>query len=168
MSQGQLQAVLAGGAVFGVLSALPVIDTCCCLWMVCGGLVAAYLTQQGRPEPLQPGEGALAGLLAGIAGSVMFAVVSVPVRLVTAPIRQRIFEGLLDSSAQVPPELRQYLEGFSSDGGFGAVLVGLLVTFPLMLVLGSIFSTVGGLLGALFFRTSPPPASPAAPPPLPG
>jgi hypothetical protein len=157
-----LQAVLAGGAVFGVLSALPVVDTCCCLWMVCGGMAAAYLTQQGRPEPIQLGDGALAGLLAGVAGAVIYAVTSLPVQFVTAPIRRRLVEGLIDSAAELPPELRQFLDGFGADGGVGSLFLGLVLMFPLMLILGSIFSTLGGLLGALIFRSTPK-ALPAAP-----
>ena len=43
---GYAQPALAGGLVMGVLSALPLIsalNACCCLWVVSGGLVAAYV-----------------------------------------------------------------------------------------------------------------------------
>ena len=42
------QAVLLGGLFIGVLSALPIINlaNCCCLWIVGGGAIAAYLGQQ--------------------------------------------------------------------------------------------------------------------------
>ena len=159
MGQVQLQAVLAGGALFGVLSALPIVDTCCCLWMIGGGMVAAYLTQQGRPEPIQLGDGALAGLLAGVVGAVIYAVASVPVQLVTAPVRRRLVQSLMDSAAELPPEMRQFLDGIGGDGGVGSLFLGLALMFPLMVVLGSIFSTLGGLLGALIFRSNPPAVS---------
>lgn len=166
MPQIQLQPVLAGGAVFGVLAALPVVGTCCCLWMIGGGMVAAYLTQQNRPDPVELGQGALLGLLAGVAGAVMYAVVSVPIRLATGPLMGRIFEGIL-SSPDIPPEVRDLFEGMSTDGGLGSIMLGLMVMFPIMLILGCLFSTFGGLLGALIFRKTPPavPASSQPPPP---
>ncbi len=166
MGQIHLQAVLAGGVVLGVLSALPIVDTCCCLWMIAGGMVAAYLTQQNRPDPIQMGDGALAGLLAGIAGAVIYALVSLPVQFITAPIRRRVFQGFMDSAADMPPEFREYLDGFAAaDGGIGAIFIGLLVSFPFILILGSVFSTIGGLLGALFFKRNTPPVPATAPPP---
>ena len=53
----------------GVLSALPLVaagNLCCCLWVVSGGVVAAYLLQQNQSAPITPGDGALVGLLAGV------------------------------------------------------------------------------------------------------
>jgi len=40
-----------------VLSALPLISAgnlCCCLWVISGGLVAAYLLQQNQSTPIAP------------------------------------------------------------------------------------------------------------------
>ena len=57
----------------GVLSALPLINAgnvCCCLWVVSGGVVAAYVLQQNQTAPITPGDGALVGLLAGLIGAV--------------------------------------------------------------------------------------------------
>jgi hypothetical protein len=55
------------------------------------------------------------------------------------------------------------LERFSENSGVLGVLFG----FILMLVVGMVFTTLGGLLGALIFRSSPPVALPAPPPPPP-
>jgi len=58
----------------GVLSALPVIsagNACCCLWVVSGGVVAAYLFQQNTSRPITPGDGAMVGLLAGFIGALV-------------------------------------------------------------------------------------------------
>ena len=45
---------LLGGLFIGVLSALPVVQicNCCCLWIIGGGLLAAYLQQQNQPVSL--------------------------------------------------------------------------------------------------------------------
>ena len=68
------QPALIGGVVMGVLSALPIItagNVCCCLWVVSGGVVAAYLLQQNQTTPITPGDGALVGLLAGLVGALV-------------------------------------------------------------------------------------------------
>ncbi len=156
-----LQPVLYGGLFMGVLSALPIISigNCCCLWVMGGGMVTSYLTQHGKTDPIQLGEGAFGGFLAGVLGAVVYAIVSVPVQLVTSPIQRGLLEAWLNSSADVPPEAREMLERFSESSG----MIGVLVGFIFMLMVGMVFTTVGGLLGALIFRSSPPVAS-AAPP----
>jgi hypothetical protein len=83
------------------------------------------------------------------------------VQLVTAPLMRGMMDRFLESPAEVPPELRQLLEG--ADGGFGSILLGLMVMFPIMLVAGAIFSTLGGLLGSVIFRKNPPATQPAPP-----
>ena len=52
---------LIGGAAMGVLSALPIVNmgNCCCLWVLGGGAIAAYLLQQDHPAPINLGDGAL-------------------------------------------------------------------------------------------------------------
>jgi hypothetical protein len=161
MSQVMLQPVLFGGLFMGVLSALPIISlgNCCCLWVIGGGMVTAYLTQHGRPDPIQLGDGALGGFLSGVVGAVVYAVVALPIQLVTAPVQRRLMDGLLESAADVPPEVREMLEGLGAGGGLSAVAIG----FFFMLAVGMVFSTLGGLFGALIFRSTPPPAAPSAP-----
>ena len=54
-----------GGLVMGVLSALPLISAgnlCCCLWIICGGVVAAYMLQQNSETPITQSDGALVGM----------------------------------------------------------------------------------------------------------
>ena len=157
------QAVLIGGVFNGVLSALPIIDVgnCCCLWVIGGGVVTAWLLQREQSDPLDLGEGALGGLLAGVVGAAVYAVVSLPVQMVMGSLG--MFEvGELD----VPPEIREFIEAFSS-----SVALRVLVGSVLMLILGAIFSTLGGLVGAFFFRRTVPPAAPGGtdivPPPPP-
>ena len=154
MDGSRAQAVLLGGAFNGVLSALPIVSAanCCCLWLIGGGTVTAYLMQQGQSKPLALGDGAIGGLSAGIVGAFVYAVVSVPVRAVTAPLQQGVAE-MLDASADVPPEVLEMVEQLSSSTAW-TIIVGFLV----MLLAGMVFSTLGGLLGALIFRkeTLPP------------
>jgi hypothetical protein len=138
-----------------VLSALPLVgafNACCCLWIVSGGAVSAYLLQQSDPEPIEVGDGAIAGLLAGLVGAFVNLVISIPVTLLMAPVMQRWID--LMSEQGMPPEFREMI-----GSGVGSA-VGIVVGFVFSLVAGVIFSTLGGVLGALIFRRPPPPAPP--------
>lgn len=161
MKQSQLQPVLFGALFIGVLSGLPIINiaNCCCLWIVGGGMLTAWLQQRGQAEPLSLGEGALGGLLAGIAGAVVYVAVSIPISIVTTPLQRAFMEMMMDLGADIPPEVRDTFDNLSAEG----ILLGAVIGFFAVLFAGMIFSTLGGLFGALLFRPSVPPAPPAPP-----
>jgi hypothetical protein len=160
------QPALVGGLVVGVLSALPIVsagNVCCCLWVVCGGVAAAYLLQQNQTAPLTAGDGALVGLMAGAIGAFVSLLLSIPITMVLAPMERAFFEQL-SSSGRMPPALRGYMNGSVS------VSIGLILQFLFMLFVGPGFSTLGGLLGAAIFRKPLPPLVPGVidvPPPPP-
>lgn len=141
----------------GVLSALPIISAanCCCVWLIGGGAITAYLLQQGQSEPISLADASVGGCLAGVFGAFVSAVISVPIQLVTQPL-QRQMADLLRGNADIPPELAEMV-GQLSDAGVSAVLFG----FVVMLLLGMVFSTLGGLLGSIVFRPSRPAAKDA-------
>lgn len=155
-----LKPALMGALVMGVLSALPGVslgNCCCCAWLVTGGLVAAYLLQSGTPQPITMGDGALVGLLAGLFGAVVNLIVSVPMHMLTGPFQQRIFQRLAESQPDLPENVRQMVDNM----GIGALSVaGTIMVFFMMLVLGAVFSSVGGLLGAFFFKKKVAPEPP--------
>jgi hypothetical protein len=160
MKPDKLQPAIYGGLFIGVLSALPFVsiaNACCCLWVVAGGVLAAYLMQQNFPAPITAGDGAAVGLLSGIIGAVVTVVVTIPINLALGPMQRRVIERLLDTAQDVPPEMREMLT--SMQMGVGA----LVLSFFMYLAAGLIFGTLGGLLGATLFRKSAPP-----PPPPPG
>ncbi|HKE87906.1 MAG TPA: DUF5518 domain-containing protein [Vicinamibacterales bacterium] len=157
------QAALVGGLFIGILSALPVIKyaNCCCIWIIGGGIVAAYLDQQNDQRPITPGRGALAGLFAGVFGAVVWLVAALAVRALLAPLEERMASAFLRNAPDIPPDVRTILENAGTSS-----VVEYVVFFVLFLFAGSIVSTVGGLLGAAFFRNDVPPAL-GGPPPLP-
>lgn len=139
----------------GVLSALPIISAgniCCCLWVISGGVVAAYLFQQNTATPITPSDGALAGLLAGLVGALVIFVISIPIDLLVAPMERAMVQRILDNGS-LPPEARDVLERYGR-GPMGGVFFIVRRIFLLMLwsFTGGIFSTLGGLLGALIFK----------------
>ena len=160
-----LKPALMGGLVMGVLSALPGVslgNCCCCAWLVTGGVVAAYLLQSNTPRPITMGDGALVGLLAGLFGAVVNLVVSVPMNILTGPFQQQLVQRFADSQPELPENVRQMVDNM----GVGAVsVVGTIMAFFMMLILGAIFSSLGGLLGAFFFKKKA--AIEPPPPPFP-
>lgn len=162
-----LQPALLGGVVIGVLSALPVINlaNCCCAWLLFGGGLAAYLVQQGRPDPISVGDGALVGLMAGAIGAVVWTLVSIPLAAVLSPFQTDMVDQVLSNASDMPPEAREFLEGLKTAPVMGAMAI---VGFFLTLCVTSVFGMIGGLFGALFFRKSaPPPPPPPVPPFIP-
>jgi hypothetical protein len=138
----------------GTLSALPLVNAgnaCCCLWVISGGVVAAYLLQQNQPEPISTGDGAIAGLLAGLCGAVVSFVLSIPITILVGPVERRLILRLLDAGGGLSPESRTIIENPNPI----ATVLGLVFAFVMMIFLGAIFSTLGGLLGAAIFRRKP-------------
>jgi hypothetical protein len=160
MSPPKLFPALLGGTFIGVLSALPIVNVanCCCLWLLAGGVVAAYVMQQNHPAPIRAVDGALVGLLAGVIGAFVYLLVSLPISIVMAPIVETMRGRMLQEAQDMPAEVREAVERFGS--GSASVAVG----FVMYLFLGMVFSPLGGLLGAALFRK---PAPPQAPPPVP-
>ena len=159
------QPALIGGLVMGVLSSLPIINAgnlCCCLWVVSGGAVAAYLLQQNQTEPITPGDGALVGLFAGIIGAAAGFVISIPIGLLMEPMQRAMIQRTLEMSGNMPPALREMLENYGQPrtamGIMGRIMLRL-IGFFFMLFIGSMFSTLGGLLGAAMFKKTPPPVA---------
>jgi len=174
MSPSKTQPALLGGLAIGVLSALPVISAanCCCAWILFGGGLSAYLMQQNHPEPITAGDGAIAGLLAGLVGAFVWLVLFIPLTAFMAPFQSDLIQRMLSSSTDMPPEVRDLLEGLGSPQGIG---IGMVFSFFVMLCISSVFGMIGGLFGALLFRKSQPPTPPPptfepptfSPPPLP-
>jgi Family of unknown function (DUF5518) len=164
------QPALIGGLVMGVLSALPVVaagNLCCCLWVVVGGAIAAYLLQQNQSTPIQPGDGALVGLLAGLVGAFVQFVVAIPVSIMVAPFEREMLQRVLEMAGSMPPEMRDALERYSGrdmELGFGFLILRRVVALVFGLFVGGIFSTIGGLLGAMIFRKDTPPGVIDVPP----
>ena len=147
------QPVLVGALVMGVLSALPLISVgnlCCCLWVISGGVAAAYVLQQGQAEPITPADGAFVGFLAGLAGAVVYLVISLPVEVVIGPMEREMMRRMVEGMSGV--------EGFRSYADRADLVstpVRAFLGFVMMLFVGAVFSTVGGVIGALMFKKPP-------------
>jgi hypothetical protein len=152
------QPALYGGLVMGVLSALPFVaagNICCCLWVVSGGLVAAYVLQQNQAAPITAANGAIAGLLAGLVGAFVHLLISIPIGILMAPLERAVLDRLLEITSSMPPDVRSYVEQYAiaeRDSTAGGQIARRIGGFIFMLFVGGIFSTVGGLIGAAIFK----------------
>ena len=163
MTPAKLQPALLGGVTIGILSALPVINlaNCCCAWILFGGALAAYLMQQNHPEPIQTGDGAIVGLLAGVIGAFVWVIVSVPISMAMAPFQSELAGRVMRDAPNMTPEMRRVFETMS---GAPAIGIGLIFGFFVMLMVSTLFGMIGGLFGALMFKKNLPPV---IPPPIP-
>jgi len=157
MDSGRLQPAILGGLFIGVLSALPLVSAgncCCCLWVVSGGALAAYLRQQNLPFQIAASEGAIVGLFAGLIGGVATTIFSIPMEMAMGPFQRQIMERVLSSNPDFPPEMRDMMERTAV--GTASIALKLAVN----LVTGVVFGLLGGLLGAAIFKKTPPPPPP--------
>ena len=153
----------------GVLSALPLVNVgnaCCCLWVISGGMVAAYVFQQNQQTPMTPGDGALVGLFAGLIGAVVQVVVSLPLDLLVGPMYRELAQRAVEMAGSMPPEMRDLLDRISRRGtpSLAFLVVSKVVSAMVWGFLGAIFSTIGGLLGAVMFKKNLPPGVIDVPP----
>jgi hypothetical protein len=142
----------------GVLSALPLISVgnlCCCLWVISGGVAAAYVLQQGQPQPITPADGAFVGFLSGLAGAVVYLVISLPVEVVVGPMEREMMRRFIEGMSGVE-NFRDYANRADLVGTPLRVFLG----FVMMLFVGAVFSTVGGVIGSLLFKKPPIPVTP--------
>jgi hypothetical protein len=159
------QPVLLAGLFIGVLSGLPIVsfaNFCCCLWVVAGGVLAAYWEQQTLPVPISPGRGALVGVQAGLVGAVVWLIVAAVFAAVLAPLQQAVIESLRDSP-ELPPAYRRLMELVAREG---SATLSLAVGFILH-ACASAFAALGGLLGAALFKRNAIGPDAGVPPPLP-
>ena len=98
-----------------------------------------------------------------VAGAVVYFLVAAAVSAVMAPLGE-FTDAMTRSRTDMPPEVRQVFEWVSANPSLALVF-----DFFARLFVGSIVATVGGMLGAAFFRNDVPPAlgGPVQPPPLP-
>jgi hypothetical protein len=145
----KLKAALLGGLLIGVFSGvhslIPIVSMCCCIWGIIGGALAALIYIKGSPTPVQMGEGAMVGGLAGVVGGVIYVLIYLPIALLWGMATMQ--EQLDRSGVHLP---------FS---GSILMVIGSLVGAILLVLL----ATLGGVIGTAIFEKRK--GSNAAPPP---
>jgi hypothetical protein len=138
-----LKPAFLGGVALGVLSALPLVNCCCLLWLGGGGMLAVYLLRQDFLGEIDAGLGAKVGFLAGMIGALFWQILELPIAYITSPQRIQQIQDLLQD--HIPSEVLQRVLSLLGDP-FN----------PLVLVIGILFkavscgvlTTLGGVLGS--------------------
>jgi len=148
--QSVLKPAFLGGVALGVLSALPLVNCCCLLWISGGGLLAVYLLRQDFAGEIAAGLGAKVGFIAGMIGALFWQILELPIAYITSSQRTEQIQQLLQNS-NFPAETMQLVE---------KVLSLMADPFhPFVLLVGLIFkgvacgilTTLGGVVGAAFW-----------------
>jgi hypothetical protein len=148
---------LIGGLFIGVLSALPFVSVlnCCCLWVITGGYIAAWLQQKNHDLPITVADGAGVGLLAGCFAGIFY-YLSALLYVSLGPAVASMPDSFMRSAQDMPPEVRRMMHEL---GPQGLLLVGSLFFWCIALV----FGTIGGVLGGVMIRKPSPPPPPVPP-----
>jgi hypothetical protein len=144
----KLKPALLGGLIVGVLSAIPIINYCCCIWSIGGGALAAYLYIKSSPVPVTMGDGAMVGGLAGVCGGIIYLILGLPIALVFG--MASMTENLHRSGVELPVS------------GFLLIIVASIIGAIILALL----ATLGGVIGVAIFEKRkgdglpPPPPQP--------
>jgi len=153
------QPAMLGGLFIGILSSLPYVrgaNVCCCLWVVVGGLLTTYMRQQQQPEPIETAEAILGGLIAGAIGATLTLIGNWAFDSGASAIAIDRLREQLDANPGLSPQMRDMILNFVA--GRGVIFLRLAIT----LVVYTIFSMLGALLGLAFFKKKPTPPPPPA------
>ena len=153
---------LIGGAFIAFFSEVPVLNigNClCCLWVVLGGFVGAWLYRRNLPEKTEmtSSDGAVTGLLSGVYGALFGAFLQYFFSFVGFNFSNTFFKTMSEYWKDMPKEFSDSLEQLRLYSEYSPffVLIGLVVG----LVRNAIFATAGGMLGAALLKKSQTPKS---------
>jgi hypothetical protein len=132
---------IAGGLA-GLLSSLPIIGMLNCLlcgWLWLGGGMAVWLYNKREGGSLTVGQGALVGVLTGVAAAIV------------ATLLGAVLSGLgLSAISLSDPEMARNFESIGGAAAITAIVAALGLFFNLIFF--ALFGTLGGIIGAAIFQ----------------
>jgi hypothetical protein len=156
----KIKPALIGGVVVGILSVIPfvsLVNVCCCLWAILGGMLGSYLYVKNSPTPATAGDGAIVGVLVGLIGAAIAIVLGVPIGLAMGSTMRGLLLSLIES---IDPG---QVEMFRAQMEASQTITRAIVNSIIAAVFLFIFSIIGGLIGIPLFEkrkgnlTPPPP-----------
>ncbi|MEW6456799.1 MAG: hypothetical protein AB1410_08835 [Acidobacteriota bacterium] len=149
-----LKPALIGGVFTGVLSGLPgigIFNIVCCLWVIIGAMIASYILTKESPIIVKSGDGALTGILSGLFGAIISAILHIPFQSLNAKYVGRIVARLMEISGEgMPPGFDDFYKGIGkfSINTLPFFFIGLIFN----MILFAMFGALGGLIGAALFK----------------
>lgn len=160
-----LKPALIGGVAMGVLSSLfslvPILGCCCCIWVIGGGVLAAYLYVKDQTAPVTLGRGVALGLLTGFIGGIVMGIFSIPIHMLSGANVAEEMRRSMESLPNVPPESRRIMENLFAREGIQTIFY--IAQFIMMSIASCILSMLGGAIGVALFEKRKPGAPPDAP-----
>ncbi len=162
-SPEMLKPTLISGVLFGTVGAVPILNSincaCCALVVACGFFASYLYSRECRRQGagFRPGTGATVGLVAGAFYALTTTLLTGLILAFFPPDWGQAFE----QARQMPwsrPEVIESMQNLLRSTSPFVLLVLLLFFWVLV---GAVFSTVGGLIGGAAFKVVP--QSPAPP-----
>ena len=145
---GMLVPALIGGAFAGILSAIPLFNCFCCLWIIGGGMLAAYFLTKDSPVMLGLGDGAIVGVFAGIIGAVVDFIVSITLSPLTKAYFRKVMEKFAEFAEDMPAGWEDWLERGVFETSAPWAILGLVTNVVIFSILGAL----GGIIGISLFK----------------
>lgn len=145
---------LVGGAVAGVLTGIPLINCLCCLWIIGGGVIAAYFLNKESHKPITTGDGAIVGVFAGIVAAVIDFLISIPLAPISNAFFRNMMERFAEYAEEMPAAWDSWLERGFTESTIPMMLFGMVINAVIFSVLGAL----GGIIGVSMFKKKQRPA----------
>jgi hypothetical protein len=163
-----LKPTLIAGLVFGLAASIPglnLLNVCCCSLVWGCGFFAAYLyagASRVAGVAFRPGNGALVGLVAGAFYALAATIFGTIASLLFGPAIVEFAARMVERLPEVPPFVHEMMDQARESAG-KLQPVQMIFGFLFSVLVGAVFSTLGGLIGGAVFKHEPPPPPP---PPL--
>jgi hypothetical protein len=139
---------LIGGVLAGILSGIPFIECLCCLWIIGGGMLAAYFLTKESSVVLKAGDGAIVGIFTGIIASITSFLVSIPLR----PWEEKVTSQMMEWLSAYTDEMPAGWESFFEEGAMEASsMAWTILSFVVSAVIFSALGALGGIIGISLF-----------------
>lgn len=139
---------VVGGVAAGLLSALPLANCFCCLWIIAGAALAVYLYARGSSKPVSSSDGLLLGILTGLIATIIDFFLSIPFQAMNLAFARRFLESLAQFTEEMPFNWEDWLkEGPIGRFSFPLAIFTLMIRAIIFAGLGA----VGGAIGASLF-----------------
>lgn len=143
---------LIGGVVAGILSGVPLLNCLCCLWIIGGTMLSAYLLSKNSSVALSSGDGAIVGVFAGIVAAVVQAIINIPLYALNREFIYKFVEKFSEYAEEMPSGWESWLE----KGGVGVSPVAFMLNLVISAVIFAALGALGGIIGISLFRKKTP------------